>query len=218
MRLIKKIFIFITLLALPLSLSAAELNNKEGWYAGAFGGLALSGNAKGYSVDLNADHKIKEKTSYGGGFSAGYRFNEMRAEFQAGYQGADIDSIRQIDTPVHSGNSNHLNAWDFMVNGYYDFKTEWVAEPFIGLGIGASIVDTKIKITTNDRLIEKSQTAFSYQGILGARYPVTDDVDLSIEYRYFSVSRFTVKDNVSDSEWKINYDRHHVMLGLNYAF
>lgn len=219
MKQFKKVFLSFILCALPFTLGAAELNNQEGWYAGAFGGVALSGNAKADIKALSStSYKLKEKTSYGGGLALGYRFNEMRAELQASYQTADNDDIKMNGASVAAANfDGHLNSWNFMLNGYYDFSTDWVVEPFVGLGLGMSSVDTKLKMTTGNRLVEKTKTSLSYQGILGARYPVSDNVDLSLEYRYFTVSKFTVKDDM-DSEWKINYDRHHILLGLNFAF
>jgi outer membrane protein OmpA-like peptidoglycan-associated protein len=65
--------------------------------------------------------------------------------------------------------------------------------------------------------MDDSDTGFAYQVIAGVRKPITDHVDLSLKYRFFTapnVKTFTTNGLEADSRFR----SHSLLLGLTYNF
>ena len=79
-----------------------------------------------------------------------------------------------------------------LVNAYYDFNPYPVCNfclaPFVGAGVGYA------------------KHSFAWQLIAGLNYPLQDNIDLSLSYRFF---------NLACHE---NIHNHGLALGLNYHF
>lgn len=223
MNILKKICLAITVIGLPFaSLSAADFNNNEGWYATVFGGMGLSGNSKTDDVENSENYKLKDKTGFAGGIALGWRFAEnFRIEAQGSYMGSDIDDIKQDGASVKTGTwDSHYNTWNAMGNVYFDFGSGWMVMPYIGAGAGMAFGDFKMTGTVDGNAvdIDKSKSTFAYQAIVGLRYPINDKFDLGLEYRYFDTSKFTVSDKTTTDEWKVQHNKHLVLVNLSMDF
>lgn len=121
---------------------------------------------------------------YGVGIAVGYQFTpNFRAEAEATYRNSDVDSTtltqRTGGAVVGTTTSNTNGSFEsttVMANGYIDLPLPSYPAfaPYIGGGIGW--------LFQHDGAEEN---AFAYQAMAGARYFVTDQTALNIEYRYF---------------------------------
>ena len=90
--------------------------------------------------------------------------------------------------------NSHTELFSLFVNGYYDFSLcqHWI--PYLGVGAGYINVRNSIKptppIPVSQNLFFTKKTlnynTFGYQGILGMEYQLTNNIILSLRYKYFS--------------------------------
>jgi opacity protein-like surface antigen len=109
-----------------------------------------------------------------------------------------------ISVPV---NGSELTTMSYMVNGYYDIKTNSAFTPYIGAGIGM------INGELDDSGYTSDDTVFGYQFIVGAAYNVNKNFALDLSYRFQGAAQdFSL--NGSD----LSYMSSSIMAGLRYSF
>ena len=170
------------------------------------------------------------------GGQIGYDFGPFRAEFEVAYKDANLNSVQQLqggvpligfnglaqNQPVGKyeaadGNSRVLS---FMLNGMFDFGgKDGDIGGFIGGGVGVARVkysDLQFR-KFGAAFIDDSDTGFAYQALAGIRKAITEHVDLSLKYRFFtadSVRTFTLNGLQTDSRFR----SHSLLVGLTYNF
>ena len=80
-------------------------------------------------------------------------------------------------------------SWCVMSNVYYDvieLSTRNVT-PFIGVGVGYAhnVEKNKIKYTKFVHEDKLKDNCFAYQAIVGAKYPINEQVDVAVQYHYY---------------------------------
>jgi OmpA-OmpF porin, OOP family len=218
MKSLKKLILALTVMALPVSLAA-----NEGWYATVGAGASIAGNSKANEAQGTTKYKLSSKQGYAGSVALGYYLNpNFRVEGQVGYLTNNLKDVKENGSSVIGTTKfdGHLNTWTTMANVYYDVDADWALKPYVGLGLGLANTNAKIDGTLSGSAFEikKSKSALAYQGIVGVKYAISEDVDLGLEYRYFNVNSFKVKQKNTTNEYKVSYDRHLVMLGLSFGF
>ncbi len=110
-----------------------------------------------------------------------------------------------------------------MVNGYYDFRMISPSIiPYIGAGIGG--VNVSADITDPDpveggKVLDDSEIVFGYQFIAGVAFPVTKQLTIDLNYRYFATTNPELE--ISDSGGvtaEVEAMGSNVFLGLRYSF
>lgn len=173
----KKIILAITAAIAFITPAAMQA---EGFYAGAIGGLNfIQDDVKHLDLDYDAGYQV--------GIVGGYAWcNGIRTEAEISYRRNKLDHIK-YRTEEGRYKSHHLCAhtrsFAYMANVLYDISTPWEITPFIGAGIGYA--DEHTRFSFNDLHVKGSKHGFAYQAIAGAAYPICDNVDLSLEYRFF---------------------------------
>jgi|GEM_PF-907695 len=170
-----------------------------GFYIGGFGGA----NFISTSRNCNQDRRSFD-TGYVLNASIGYRWcHDVRFEFEYAYRSnkgnhkhngsrSDCDECETSSGYGSKHKSFIQNA--YMFNGFYDLAMcqDWCFKPFVGAGIGyvqtrnshhnfKNISDTG---SSGHRHSNKNN-GFAWQLIAGIAYPICDEVDLSLEYRFF---------------------------------
>lgn len=155
------------------------------------------------------------------GGAAGYRFlDNLRAEVNVSYRRADIDSVTIAGTSLDG--AGNTSALTFMGNVYYDFhlhtdQTSLV--PYLGAGIGGA----RIKVDSDrgaDFRVDDRDTVFAWNLMAGASYPVTDQVDLALGYRYLQTSdpKFDATLLDESGEMRGEFRTHEVVASLRFNF
>ncbi|RYY22462.1 MAG: flagellar motor protein MotB, partial [Sphingomonadales bacterium] len=172
---------------------------------------ALSTPAAGYDVDM----------------TVGYDFGGFRAEAEVGYRKASVIGVQSTVTlpngaviapagnyPRSGGSSSALS---FMVNGMFDFGDDDGVQAFVGGGVGVARVKSEYGLRANTRFINDSDTVFAYQGIAGIRAPLSDSIDVSLKYRFFSADGVTLVDALGRRN-EGRFRSHSILGGLTFNF
>jgi OOP family OmpA-OmpF porin len=193
------------------------------WYVGA----KIGGNwmARDVGVRTNAfaapiEGSATFNDGYIGAIQGGYAFNSG-ISFEI--EGADRYNAVSRVHPYTGNGRGALQNYAVMGNAFFNIPlesfglTDMPITPFVGLGIGvADAAPHNIRadgmpypayIGGNDRW------GFAYQAIAGLSHRLTDDIDLSVEYRYFNRN-----DENNPRGITTDYGAHSALLGIKYSF
>ncbi|HIJ97330.1 MAG TPA: porin family protein [Desulfuromonadales bacterium] len=197
---------FKILLAGALLAVSATSVMAAGPYVGVAGGISMVHDSDvkvtGYTGKATASYDA------GVGFNllGGYNFDGARVEGEFGYKNATMDKLSGSGGTVKL-NDTDITIMSYMVNGYYDFKTNSQLTPFVGAGLG--IINGEIKSQGS----KDSDTVFGYQIAVGAGYNVNKNVVLDLAYRFQGAASDFSKNNVSFS-----YNSSNLLAGIRYNF
>lgn len=136
--------------------------------------------------------------------AAGYHLNpNVRIEGELSHRKNDGE-----DTSLGVLITGETKVTAALVNAYYDFKNTSRFTPYIGAGIGAA--HGKIELTGPGGSADEDDNAFAWQGIAGVTYNLTNNVDLTTDYRYFDTANF--------DEIGADYSAHEIRAGVRYSF
>jgi len=138
--------------------------------------------------------------------AAGRSFGDFRVEAEIGYQrnNADTYIFSQGVVPL----TGNFSVTSFLINSYYDFKTDGIT-PYLSAGLGLAGV-TLHKIPDPPETVTESHAALGYQFGAGIAIPLSKTIDLDARYRYFGTSKVTL----SDSHGRLDIHGSDFLLGL----
>ena len=199
------------------ALATPALARDNSWYVGVDAGVLLvedqdltfdavpPGGAAVPSIDYHKGYDFDA--------NIGYDFGGFRLEAEAAYKRAKIDFDK-----TGGGFGGAASALSFMLNGLLDFGPDDGLQGFVGGGVGVS----RGKLASD--IVNDSDTGFAWQAIAGVRYPVTNNVDVSLKYRFFNqddIKLIPAYQSIygqagSNAETKLR--THSLLLGLTYNF
>ena len=163
----KKLFLLIAAASAMLLPQVGQAFSTEGFYLGGFGG-----------VNFREHHhhdgfKDKYKPGYFTAAAVGYKWDCFRLETEFSYRRNSVHYHGSDDTTLSSKHHAHKGTKAALVNAYYDFDLDncFCIKPYVGAGLGWA---------------QSHKESFAWQLIGGVAYPLTECVDLAIEYRYFN--------------------------------
>lgn len=160
----------------------------------------------------------------GGGFGRNLDTNNGWAAMVAGGIGV-MDGLRVELELAHRDNSfenasGEVTASSLMANVLYDIPVRLAGfTPYIGAGLGGARLNLENVVTgTGLGTIDDSDMVFAYQGIAGVSAPITNNLTVSLDYRYLS----TFEDPTYRTSTGINaaseYSDHTIMVGFRFSF
>ncbi len=187
-----------TVAALVFAFSATSLQ-AEVWYLGVKGGVTFPRDGRfdgrGGSTDL---FRSDEKRGYTIGGQLGYDMGLLRLEADGSYQKSKLRALTSSAyTPLTPGTlaaKGSHDSWNLMLNALLDIVN--MDRLTVSVGGGAGAVRTRLRdyrATGQAAFLDDRDWSFGYQGIVGARYAVSDSMDLTLDYRYLEArkARFT---------------------------
>ena len=235
-----------TVLALPVAVTAQPVS---GPYVGLGAGINIMANNNLTSASIpvaNVGRQINQNVNMRNGFvglgSAGWGFgNGVRAEIEGNFRQNGFQS-----TGNYSWHGLE-NKYGVMVNGLYDFNLKsfglnTTLMPYVGAGVGYNWVSMQnVRAYPNgvpglNAVVDGSEGAFAYQGIVGLGIPIAAVPGLAIttEYRYFGVAGRNYTGAIgapagtfgvgspavgTHATAKFNDDHNNsLLIGLRYAF
>jgi len=172
---------------------------------------ANAGSAKigGYSDSL-----------FGGAIAIGYDFKPrfevpVRLEFEYSILSSFEDSEALSPTINVTGK---FDTQVFFINTYYDFHNTSKFTPYIGVGIGMSLVDTKIDANGINIFPSNTETNFAWNIGTGISYAFTDKMSVDLAYRYVQLGDGETKTIAQSFIKADSIDAHQIMLGFRYTF
>jgi outer membrane protein OmpA-like peptidoglycan-associated protein/opacity protein-like surface antigen len=222
----------VTLALATTALSTPALARDDAWYVGVEGGAMLVEDIK-FDIGLQTEAgQVDHKAGWDVDGVVGYDLGAFRLEAEVGYRKASVTQYRStVATPfVTGGGANALipagsygyaggssSALSFMVNGLWDFGDDDGVQGFVGPGIGVARVKETIGLTTNGNFLEDSDTVVAWQAIAGIRAPLSDNIDISLKYRFFNASGVELRDTLGRSVHE-RFRSHSIMGGLTFNF
>lgn len=126
-----------------------------------------------------ANFDLDFSTKFVGSVALGYQRDKFMFEAEAGYNNADF-------TPVVTGGAATTGSLiTLMANGYFSPQEDEDFQPYLGAGVGLGLLELG---TTNT-------TKLAFQAIFGARYRVSDQLYVGVEYRYLQVGTVAQTDS-----------------------
>lgn len=198
--------------ALALSLPTAAMAATEGFYVGAGAGVNWTRDADVRDYP-SSGFGLKESFKLGGigDLSAGYATAMgLRAELEFAWRWRNGIDGTESATPALQGLGGKTSSIAFMGNALYDVNTGTAFTPYIGLGAGVAQVRQSLNGASDKDWV------FAYQGIVGASYAVTDNVAVTLDYRYFAT--LDPEFDLGPATSKGEYHNHTILAGLRYSF
>lgn len=167
-------------------------------------------------------------TGFDGDIVVGYDFGPFRLEAEGGYKRAGYDSLTVIDSRILPGettvppgtvvqNSEDLAIWSGMVNGLVEFGSDDGVQVFAGGGVGFANLDLPVEVAGVGTVVDDSATDFAWQLLAGARFALTDKLDLGLKYRYFVLDGFELETE-NGRLIEAGFNSHSVLASLTYNF
>ena len=218
------------------ALATPALARDKSWYVGIEGGAMI---VEDIDYDITTGTTTAEDASsvdhdYGWdvGGQIGYDFGGFRIETEVSYRQAGVDGLdaRSV-TPVYLASGavvnvapgqfdtagGKSNALSFMLNGLLDFGEDDGVQGFVGGGVGVARVKGRYGLNTRGNFIDNSDTVFAYQGLAGIRAPLSDNIDVSVKYRFFNADNVQLID-VTNRPFEGRFRSHSILGGLTYNF
>ncbi len=177
------------------ALASGAFAKDQYWYSSIKAGPAIANTAQ-HTLDTGADAaKVDTGTGFSGAGEIGYDFGMFRTGFEIGYQSFGVNNVlNQIGLPligapgVNADGAGSTRALSFMLNGVFDVASgdsPWGA--FIGGGVGiAQVKASNYRTGTLAPFVNDSDTRLAWQILAGIRRTLSDNVDLTLNYRFFN--------------------------------
>jgi opacity protein-like surface antigen len=122
------------------------------------------------------------------GIAGGYQWNigvALEVEFAYRRNGLDHDVFHGVSTDLDGS----LSSYTLLTNVYYRLDTGTEFTPYVGGGVGVSLLDLDMKRGDEERFHAlDDDTQFAYQGIAGLAYEVAPHWSVGVEYRFFGTT------------------------------
>lgn len=200
-------------LAILAPLSAQAATTPAGWYVGLNTNLSYQDDAD--SELSGVTNVFSYKSGWGLSGDAGYAWgNGVRTEAELLYRHAQVDKVTGTNSGT-AGGGLHNKA--LMGNVFYDFSTGTRFTPYLGAGVGTSLVDADAMRTVNGTTLDDDRVAFAYQGIAGVALALEGNWDFTADYRYFATPDLKFKSSTGVRAETENTS-HNLMMGIRYTF
>jgi len=212
--------------ALVLVASPAAARNGAWYVGGDFGGMIVEDTPITFSPGI--DVKINHNFGFDGDLFVGYDLGAFRIEAEGSYKRANLDefqnsfliSVPGTTIPIgqHKVDGN-ASALSFMVNGMLDFGDDDGISGFVGGGIGVARVDyNNVRAFSNqDSYVDDSDSHFAWQIVAGVRQAISDNVDVTLKYRFFNVDSLHFRD-IGGFEGDSRFRSHSLLGGITFNF
>ncbi|HEV8390482.1 MAG TPA: outer membrane beta-barrel protein [Dongiaceae bacterium] len=154
------------------------------------------------------------------GVAGGYDWDNglaLETEFAYRRNGLDHDVFHGDSTDLDGS----LSSYTLLGNVYYRLDTGTDFTPYIGGGVGISLLDLDMKRGDEGRFHAlDTDTQFAYQGIAGMAYALAPHWSLGVEYRFFGTQDPSFIDHPDGNRvWtETVYHAHELLFGVTYRF
>ena len=205
------------------TLSSPSLALEEGFY----GALNLSvvdqkdtdfDYAPGAKIDTSFDTGYGISGSYGYDTGKVWSLGGFRPEVEVGYNKADVDSHKLNGGSTLAGSAGDVDTFYVMANILHDFDTGTALVPYLGGGLGyANVSYNDFGVSAIPNVLDDSDGGLAYQGIVGLGYQISQNLTLTLDYRYFATESLDVKTAVGNST-SIQNEQNKFNVGMRYGF
>ncbi|MCF8479395.1 MAG: OmpA family protein [Rhodospirillum sp.] len=196
--------------AVALLPAVAQAQTPEGAYVAIQGGVNFNVDNEASAAGVSGD--VETNVGYAAGAAAGYAFGGgPRIELETTWRSNGVDSVGGF------GSNGDLNSVSVMANAIYDVPLGMDFYPYVGAGVGMSWVMADMVEPSTGLSVNDDDIAFAYQGIAGVGYNVTENVGVTLDYRFLGTTGLQFNSNAGNVDYDAYYN-HTVMVGLRYSF
>ena len=209
--------------AATLGVSSDALALNEGFY----GALNLSvvdqqdtnfDYAPGARIDTSFDTGYGVSGSYGYDTGKVWSLGAFRPEIEVGYNKSDVDGHTLNGGSTLDGSAGDVDTFYLMANVIHDFDTGTSFLPYAGVGLGyAHVSYNGFGVSAIPDVLDDSDGALAYQGIVGLGYQLSQQLTLTLDYRYFATQDLDVKTAVGNST-SLENEQNKFSVGVRYGF
>ncbi|MGZ3257359.1 MAG: outer membrane protein, partial [Croceibacterium sp.] len=228
-------FLMLSVGVLALAATPAAARNGAWYVGGDFGGMIVQdvpfdfGLTSGVPGHDNAQVVLNHDYGYDGALFVGYDLGAFRIEAEVAYKRANVQDIEtSIRIPAPAGpagpgkfdaGGGRTSALSFMINGMLDFGDDDGLSGFVGVGAGIARVDYSNVRAFSDQAayLDDADTRFAWQVVAGVRQAVSDNIDLTLRYRFFNVNNIRTKD-IGGFESDSRFRSHSLLGGITFNF
>ncbi len=219
----------VTLALATTALATPALARDNAWYVGVEGGAMIVEDID-YDLTTPAGGVTTVDSDYGydvGGL-IGYDFGALRIEAEVSYRSATVDELRTtgaiatgpttaVGAGTYSG-GGRTSALSFMGNALLDFGDDDAISGFVGGGAGiARVKASDYRVSNSFTALDDSDTVFAWQAIAGIRAPLSENVDVSLKYRFFNAEDVKIQ-NVRGVGYDGRFRSHSLLGGVTFNF
>ncbi len=219
----------VTLALATTALATPALARDNAWYVGVEGGAMIVEDID-YDLTTPAGGVTTVDSNYGYdvGGTVGYDFGALRVETEVAYKSATVDELRTtgsiatgpttgVGAGTYSG-GGRTSALSFMANALLDFGDDDAISGFVGGGAGVARVKAHdYRVNNNFAALDDSDTVFAWQALAGIRAPLSENVDVSLKYRFFNADDVRLV-NVRGVGYDGRFRSHSLLGGLTFNF
>lgn len=227
-------------------LAAPAVARDKSWYIGLEAGAMFPQDidftrtatlANAPFADPYGSAVANPKVGFDAGGVIGYDFGGFRVELEGSYRGGRVGDFSRIFAGPATGTENYardndslLPSWSramgVMVNGMVDIGADDGLQFFVGGGAGIARVLYNFTIAETARgggprninYLASADTAFAWQALAGARYPLSENVDIGVKYRYYQTQKAKHDDTNFGSTYESDFKSHSVLATLTFNF
>lgn len=170
------------------------------WVTDTF--LVNPGQTLGYKLDY--------KVGYNAGTQLGVQYGNWRSDVNFIYSKNSVDKYNGISD---KGRNYSLG---YFLNGYYDIPLTEKWLPYFGIGVGFVYTNARVNLSTNTDYVG-SDTKFSYNGILGLSYVVSNNLRIFAQYMCVFIN-YSDKPAGFSTDFKARSTGNLLSIGLGYYF
>jgi len=219
----------VTLALATTALATPALARDNAWYVGVEGGAMIVEDID-YDLTTPAGGVTTVDSNYGYdvGGTVGYDFGALRIETEVAYKSATVDELRTtgsiatgpttaVGAGTYSG-GGRTSALSFMANALLDFGDDDAISGFVGGGAGVARVKAHdYRVNNSFAALDDSDTVFAWQALAGIRAPLSENVDVSLKYRFFNADDVRIV-NVRGVGYDGRFRSHSLLGGLTFNF
>jgi outer membrane protein OmpA-like peptidoglycan-associated protein/opacity protein-like surface antigen len=225
-------------------LATPALARNSAWYVGGdFGATIVEDIGFDYGIGpvipgAGGDAQIGLNHDYGydAALFVGYDLGAFRIEAEVAYKRARVDDIETVlrlpgaapgnvavggvITPdIYPAGGGRSSALSFMINGMLDFGDDDGVSGFVGGGVGVARIDyNNVRAFSNTAAaIDDSDTRFAWQVVAGLRQAISDNVDITVRYRFFNADNIRTVD-FRGLESESRFRSHSLLGGITFNF
>lgn len=229
--------IIASLISCSVAYACNETFCNEGIYLGLGGGLGKVPKVKsnqdfplilkspGYFATPIDSMTLSFKNSRNLNASLGYRFGNFRIEINPIFLKAKYKEFHQTPYEIIAKEnlSGNIQLMAGLVNGYCNLTLTEHVWPYVGLGLGYAKIKNTFEHSEQISVVNGSITnlptlkfsmndkSLVYQAIVGSMFKVSDNIGLTLDYRYLSTAK-------KIKAFNERIGNHSVNLGVMYAF
>ena len=151
---------------------------------------------------------------WSGEFGIGYRFSD---NFRGELTYSAISAKNEDNTTNTRWAVGEFDTHSLFASGYYDFLSESKFSPYIGLGLGPTLIETD-QYNNGYFASDSSEVTFGYQAKVGITYKAFESTDLFIEGVHKGTKAFRLGAVGGDNEQVNPLKTYAAQLGIRYKF